>query len=72
MKLSERMNMPSGTLEEWIEEVAQLEDDVGEWKRLATFGLYLYRQTRFVYGDDPIATNKRVEEIQGPAKAKEK
>ena len=48
---------------ELMEEVLRLGIEVAKWKKLAEYGLFLYTQTRMVYGDDPIDAANRIAEL---------
>ena len=50
-------------IDEIVERFAKLEQALDKWKRLAEHGLWLYRQTRYAYGDDPVVVHERVVEL---------
>ena len=54
--------------QDYKEQLETTQKELAKYKRLADYGLHLYMQARFVYGDDPVIVDKRVQAI----KAKER
>lgn len=52
------------TKKELMEEVLRLGREVAKWKRLAMYGLAVYRATRLIYFDDSKDVMKRVKELE--------
>ena len=50
--------------QELMEEVLRLGIEVAKWRKLADYGLFLYTQTRMVYGDAQGVVNDLVQGLK--------